>query len=84
MNKLDCRKKNLRFLTNAQNKQNLKKYRRNTSGYRGVDWSKQKKKWRARVKVNGCEVYTKFFDDVHEAGRAAAKARQQHMPFSTT
>ena len=48
---------------------------RNTSGYRGVYWNTQLGKWRVKVKVGDTFYSGGLFDDVHEAGRAAAELR---------
>lgn len=80
---LDNRRSNLRIATYAENKQNLKGARFNsTSGIRGVVWNKEKHKWRARIKINGKEMHIGYFDDIYQAGRAAAAAREKLMPFS--
>ena len=47
----------------------------NTSGYRGVCWRTQRGKWVVRVRVGGTLYSGGSFDDVHEAGRAAAELR---------
>lgn len=47
--RLDNRRANLRFATNAQNKWNAVQHRDNTSGFKGVSWAKQAKKWRAKI-----------------------------------
>lgn len=52
-NGLDNRRKNLRLATRAQNQQNKQISRSNTSGFKGVSWCAQSKKWRATVCLNG-------------------------------
>lgn len=53
-NRLDNRKANLRFATNAQNGANrTNKASNNTSGYRGVCLVKKTGLWRSRIKING-------------------------------
>ena len=47
---LDNRKCNLRICTVAQNSFNRKLSVRNTSGYKGVSWNKELKKWYASIK----------------------------------
>jgi hypothetical protein len=39
----------------------------NTSGYPGVDWSKQRQKWRARARLNGHEYHIGFRSTPREA-----------------
>ena len=56
-NKLNNQKHNLRIVTKSQNAMNSKVRSDNKSGVRGVNWDKIHNKWRARVKVDGKEVF---------------------------
>lgn len=47
--KLDNRRENLRFCTASQNSMNRAKASCNSSGYKGVDYREEKKKFRARL-----------------------------------
>lgn len=49
---LNNRIENLRAVTMSQNLQNTKRRRTNTSGYKGVSWSKQRNCWIAQITVN--------------------------------
>lgn len=72
-NCLDNRRSNLRLASNTQNQQNAKKQSRNTSGYKGVRFSKGK--WMARISVNGTRLYLGMFDtpqQAHDAYKEAA------------
>jgi hypothetical protein len=51
-NGLDNRSSNLRLCTKQQNLANRGKQSNNTSGYKGVTWNKQRKKWQAQIKVS--------------------------------
>lgn len=79
---LDNRRRNLRKVTNAQNRQNLDPYASNRSGYRGVYWSKSKQRWIAECRLNGKNHTLGRFRDVRDAANAAARFRAEHMPFS--
>jgi len=64
-NKLDNRRENLRFCTHSQNQGNVQLLSSNGSGYKGVDWNKYHKKFRAR-----CLVFLGYFDTPEDAARA--------------
>ena len=49
----DNRFSNLRCGTHAENGQNTKLSRANTSGYTGVTWDKRRRKWMAKIVVDG-------------------------------
>lgn len=50
---LDNRRSNLRIATDAQSVGNTLKRRDNTSGFKGVCWHKQNKRWYACISING-------------------------------
>jgi hypothetical protein len=70
--KLDNRIVNLREVTWSQNGQNQTSDPKNTSGYRGVIWEKNRNKWRARIQVNRKLIHIGYFDTVEDAARAYA------------
>jgi len=61
---------NLRIATKSQNKANRALTSRNSSGYKGVYWSKQKKKWHVQTSFGGERKHIGFFDDIEEAALA--------------
>lgn len=62
-NRLDNRKSNLRICTKSQNGFNRNKQKNNTSGYKGVTFEKQTKKWVARIRFNGqMKTIGRFFN----------------------
>lgn len=73
-NGLNNQKSNLRIATHWQNLANRALQKNNTSGYRGVSWSKQAKKWWAQIYVDSKTVHLGLFDDVKEAARAYNEA----------
>jgi len=72
-NKLDNRKNNLRAVTRSQNEINKGLSSNNTSGYRGVTWNKNIKKWMAQIKLNSKNIYLGCFEDI----QCAVSARKQ-------
>jgi len=67
---LDNRRSNLRICTRSQNLANRSLHRNNSSGRRGVFWSKQDSKWMARVKFNKRSYFVGSFDNIDDAARA--------------
>lgn len=69
-NKLDNRRSNLRPVTAAQSVWNTRKRKHTRSKYRGVDYHRHNKKWRARLRSNGVMHYLGYFDTEEDAARA--------------
>jgi hypothetical protein len=53
---------NLRQATDSQNNANRRLRSTNTSGLKGVSWSKARSKWHARIKINGKDRHLGFSD----------------------
>jgi len=82
-NTLDNRKENLRICTSAENQYNRGPQKNNTSGYKGVSWNKQDKKWRAAVKHFGKQIYLGSYNNKEEAAKAYdAKIKELHGKFA--
>lgn len=60
-NRLDNRRSNLRICTESQNRMNTGLRSNNKSGYKGVSWDKEKKKWTVRVRIEGKAKYLGYF-----------------------
>jgi hypothetical protein len=81
--KLDCRRDNLRLCTSGQNKYNIGKKRDNTSGYKGVWYSKQKQRWVSEIWVEKKKRYLGSFNTPEDAAIAYnAAAIRFHGDFS--
>lgn len=84
-NTLDNRKHNLRLATKSQNMRNRGKQSNNRSGYKGVSWSRQNKKWYAWIGINGKTHSIGHFDDIEEAAYIYDQfALQLHGEFART
>jgi len=73
------RMENLRLVTGSENQRNQKRRRNNSSGYVGVSWYKPYAKWRATIGIgNNRSKHLGYFDNVEDAARAWARAREEH------
>lgn len=73
-NVLDNRKENLRLCNKSTNAMNCKVHKHNTSGYKGVAWHKQMKKWRAYIVINDKQKSLGLYKTKEEAAKAYNKA----------
>jgi hypothetical protein len=78
--RLDCRRANLRVVTNAQNSQNRPK---RSGNYRGAYFHPKRQKWIARVKLDYQPYWLGFYDSELDAAKAAEAFRRKHTPFAT-
>jgi len=69
-NGLDNQKHNLRVCTFSENQHNKAIQINNTTGYKGVVWNKEKRKYVARIKINRKTIFLGYFKEVVEAGLA--------------
>jgi hypothetical protein len=82
-NSLDNRRGNLRWVSKAQNNQNVSIHKTNRSGHRAVHFDTRDQRWRGEVRVNGRKVWRRYFDDRETAALATADARRALLPFAT-
>lgn len=68
--KLNNQKNNLRLCTRAENMGNTLIRKDNTSGYKGVDFYKKYKRWRAKIRKDNQLIHIGFFDDPISAAKA--------------
>lgn len=61
---------NLRLATNSQNKANMGKRADNKSGFKGVCWYPQTKRWRAGIGFQGTRKTIGYFDSPEKAHAA--------------
>jgi hypothetical protein len=78
----DNKIENLREAERYENMWNRDKPSTNTSGYKGVDWDRQKMKWRARCRLDGKRKHLGFFDTKDMAAEAYKMfAKNNHGEF---
>lgn len=77
-NGLDNRKSNLRVCTHSQNQRNQGTPRHNSSGFKGVCWSKDKQKWQAGIKINGKNKFLGRYETPEEAHKAYCDASAKY------
>ena len=69
---------NLREVDNTLNHWNERRRSTNISGYKGVWWHKQSKRWEAACRVNGKQTTIGRFERIEDAVEAVRKFREQH------
>lgn len=78
-NTFDNRKNNLRICTREDNTKNRSKNYNNTSGYKGVSFHKNYKRWISYIGVNGKLIHLGWFDDKKEAALAYNEAAKKYF-----
>lgn len=63
----DNRIENLRKCTFSQNNMNVKRRKNNRSGYKGVFFKKEKKRYVAQIRINKTAIHLGCFDTAEEA-----------------
>lgn len=69
-NKLDNRRSNLRFSTQAENMRNSSAQKNSTSKFKGVNWDTNQKKWTAQITINYKKHHLGVYTTEEEAARA--------------
>lgn len=81
----DDRFENLREANQCQNVANSSKRMRNKSGFKGVYWAKNERKWVASIKADRKKHSLGYFNNVEEAHEAyKAAAKRLHGEFART
>ena len=80
----DNRWDNLREATRTENHQNRVMRSDNTSGFIGVDWHRQRGKWRAEIAVAGRRKSLGYFPTPEEAHAAYCAAKVEFHTFQPT
>lgn len=79
-NRLDNRRRNLRFATCRQNQHNKVKQKQPTSSrYKGVGWKKSRRRWRAAINTPSGQFDLGLHASEEDAARAYDKAAREHF-----
>lgn len=80
-NKLDNRKENLRTVTRSGNSLNHGLRSDNTSGHKGVSFSKKDKSYRVRIVINNKEIGLGYYKDIAKAIEARKKGEELYIKW---
>lgn len=81
----DDRIENLRPATKAQNSANSKRFSSNSTGYKGVTWHKKRRRWVAKIMVNGKTLYLgQYVDPLLAHAAYVAGAKKAFGEFAST
>ena len=69
-NPADNRIANLRECSHSQNCMNKGQRTDNTSGFKGVHWDKESRKWRVYIEIGEKRIHIGRFDSINNAARA--------------
>ena len=78
-NKLDCRNQNLRICTHSENHMNSPMRIDNSSGVRGVSYSRRDKHWRSEIGFNNTKLNLGSFKTKEEAAHARRIAEEKYF-----
>jgi len=81
-NPMNNRIENLRVVSKSENQHNHGLHRNNTSGYPGVSWHKNAKKYKAQICINNKHIYLGLFTTPEEAFLAYQCAKIKYHPSS--
>lgn len=70
-------KNNCKWASYAEQNENKRKYKNNSSGYTGVSWDKRTKKWVAYINRAGCRITLGHFCHLENAVRARQQAEEE-------
>ncbi len=75
----DNRIANLRPATTTQNMQNCRRFSTNSSGFKGVSFCRQTRRWRAHIVVDGRYIHLGRFPSPEKAHAAYVAAAQKYF-----
>lgn len=65
---------NCKWSTRTEQVRNIRTPKRNTTGYTGVSWNKQRLKWHSRITVDNKEIHLGLFNNIEDATEARKQA----------
>ncbi|BDR66982.1 AP2 domain-containing protein [Clostridium tetani] len=68
-----------RFKGTKINNITMKVPKHNTSGYKGIYWNKEKKKWEVRIELQGKRKFLGYFDSKEDAIKARKEAEEKYF-----
>ena len=77
-NRTDNRLINLRAVTHQENAHNKSLLPKNTSGFNGVSWAKDRNKWRTQIEVFGKVIRLGSFEHIEDAIECRKKANVKY------
>lgn len=72
-------KTNLQYNTNFQVIENTQPQKNNTSGHKGISWSKDKQKWEAYINVHGKRINLGRYQQLEDAVKARKAAEEKYF-----
>ena len=72
---------NLRLSVSVENSQNKGLYKNNKSGVKGITWNNERRKWRARIRIDGRLTHLGYFEKQEDASEAYLAAKSKFHPF---
>lgn len=81
LDRLDCRRENLRLVTHGENMQNNCSHKGSLSRFRGVTYD-DRRGWVAQARLDGKNHHIGHYETELLAGTAAARWRHEHMPHA--
>ncbi|AFM40318.1 AP2 domain-containing protein [Desulfosporosinus acidiphilus SJ4] len=77
--KVDNRKSNLRLATNKENRRNEGLRKSNSTGAKGVNFDKRRKKYRAYITVDGRYIHLGYYSTIEKASIAYDHSAEQYF-----
>ncbi len=82
-NRLNCLEGNLRRVSRSFNNANMGKNSKNTSGYRGVSWDTERRRWSAKIQKDGRTINLGRHGSAEAAAQAVNAAFRDLFPGVT-